>query len=140
VIPEELPLTTSQVPGVVSLPFPLADAAAEAVRSGRPDLIPVLAAQYDGAVTTAGDHTLSSADSALVLGALAGEARGRLRALATQVGDSAGPIGVVSWTLLNDGWHAIRPRFGAEPRVEIRSVSAADLGTELAPVLAEVTR
>ncbi len=139
-IPEELRLTTSAVPPVVSLPFPLADAAAEAVHSGRPDLIPVLAAQYDGAVTATGEQPMTTADSAVVLGALAGEARGRLRALVTQVGDAAAPIGVVSWTLLADGWHAIRPRFGAEPRVEICAVTPADLATELAPVLAEVTR
>jgi hypothetical protein len=140
VIPEELPLTTSQVPPLVSLPFPLADAAAEAIATGRPDLVPVLAAQYDGAMTTSGDHPLSTADSTVVLGALATEARGRLRALVTQVGDSTTPIGVVSWTLLHDGWHALRPRFGAEPRVEICAVTAADLATELAPVLAEVAR
>lgn len=139
VIPEELTRTASQVPPVLALPFPLADAAAEAVRSGRPDLVPVLAEQYDGAVT-AGDHSLSAPDSAVVLGALAGEARGRLRALVTRVDESPTPVGVVSWTLLNDGWHAIRPRFGAEPRVEIRLVAAADLASELAPVLAEVTR
>ena len=141
VIPEDLPLTASQVPEVVSLPFPLADAAAEAVHCGRPDLVPVLTAQYDGAVTTGGgDQALSSGDAAVVLGALAGEARGRLRALVSQVGDSTAPVGVVSWTLLNDGWHAVRPRFGAEPRVEIRAVTAGDLAAELAPVLAEVAR
>jgi hypothetical protein len=140
VIPEELPLSTSQVPPVVAMPFPLADAAAEAAHSGRPDLIPVLAAQYDGEVTTTGDRVLTTADSAVVLGALSGEARGRLRALVSQVGDSASPIGVVSWTLLNDGWHAVRPRFGTEPRVEIRAVTPVDLATELAPVLAEVAR
>jgi hypothetical protein len=139
-IPEELRLTTSQVPPVVTLPFALADAAAEAIHSGRPDLVPVLTAQHDGAVTTVGDRTLSAADSAVVLGALASEARGRLRALVTQVGDSTTPIGVVSWTLLADGWHAIRPRFGSEPRVEICAVSPADLAIELAPVLAEVAR
>jgi hypothetical protein len=140
VIPEELTLTASRVPPVLALPFPLADATAEAVRSGRPDLVPVLAEQYDGAVTTTGGQALSASDSALVLGALAGEARGRLRALVTQVRDSATPIGVVSWTLLADGWHAIRPRFGAEQRVEISLVTAADLASELAPVLAEVAR
>lgn len=140
VIPEELTLTTSQVPAVVTLPFPLADAAAEAVHSGRPDLLAVLAAQYDGDVTASGGRTLSTAEATVVLGALAGEARGRLRALVTQVGDSPAPIGVVSWTLLNDGWHAVRPRFGAEPRIEICLVTAADLAAELAPVLAEVTR
>jgi hypothetical protein len=91
-------------------------------------------------VTTTGGQALSASDSALVLGALAGEARGRLRALVTQVRDSATPIGVVSWTLLADGWHAIRPRFGAEQRVEISLVTAADLASELAPVLAEVAR
>lgn len=138
VLPEEVALTPSQVPPVLTLPFPLADAAAEAARSGRSDLIPVLAAQYDGAVTASRGQSLSAAASAVALGALAGEARGRLRALVTQIGDSPAPIGVVSWTLLNDGWHAIRPRFGSQPRVEICLVTAADLGTELAPVLAEV--
>ena len=139
-IPEEVSLTESQVPPVLSLPFALADAATEAVRSGRPDLVSVIAEQYDGAVTAAGDRTVSASDAAVVLGALAGEARGRLRALVTRVADSATPIGVVSWTLLNDGWHAVRPRFGAEPRVEVCLVSAADLASEIAPVLAEVAR
>lgn len=140
VIPEDLRLSTSQVPPLLRLPFALADAAAEAAHTGRPDLIPVLVARHDAAVTASGDRPLSAADAAVVLGALAREARGRLRALVTHVGSETTPIGVVSWTLLNDGWHALRPRFGAEHGVEIALVTASDLATELAPVLAEVAR
>ncbi len=50
-------------------------------------------------------------------------------------------VGVVSWVLLADGWRALRPHHdGDEPRVEVRAVRPGDLATELAPVLAEVTR
>jgi len=73
-------------------------------------------------------------------GVVTAQATAPSAALVTRVDESPTPIGVVSWTLLNDGWHAIRPRFGAEPRVEIRLFAAADLASELAPVLADVTR
>jgi len=43
VIPEDLPLAESRVPGFVDLPHELADAGVEAVRSHRSDLLPVLA-------------------------------------------------------------------------------------------------
>ena len=47
--------------------------------------------------------------------------------------------GVVSWVLLADGWHALRPR-GADAghRVEVARVEPAGLATDLAPVLARV--
>jgi hypothetical protein len=49
-------------------------------------------------------------------------------------------IGVASWTLLADGWHAVRGRGGdgADGDLELTAVTAADLPTELAPLLAEV--
>ena len=50
VLPEELPVRASSVPTFVDLPFELADAATEAARSGRSDLVPVLAAQHAGDV------------------------------------------------------------------------------------------
>ncbi len=49
-------------------------------------------------------------------------------------------MGVVSWTLLADGWHALRPReVDGRQRVQVAAITPADLAAELAPVLAEVT-
>lgn len=134
-LPEDVVLTTSQVPDHLEVPFELADAVLEAIRAGRGDLVPVL---------TSGDTTLSS-----VLTALAVETRGRLRAIVASVNaDEPGepaPIGVVSWTLVADGWRALRPTLHsasgeAEPTLTLTRVDVADLATDLAPVLAEVTR
>jgi hypothetical protein len=114
-LPADVVRRDSAVPGLLTLPYELADAAAEAMRTDRADLLAVLAAQHGAGL-----------DLVPVLRALGAEARGRLRA---QVGS-----GVVSWTLLADGWHAIR-RTGAD--VEVRRVAPADLAAHLAPVLAE---
>ena len=141
VLPEDLMVRASAVPGHVEIPFELADAAAEAVGSGRGDLVPVLAAHHSGAVRGI-DGPLGDAEVGLVLGALSHETQGRLRALVARVaGQETTAVGVVSWTLLADGWHALRPRSrGAEQVVEVSAVEPSDLATELAPVLAEVAR
>ncbi|WGL52741.1 hypothetical protein P5P86_02695 [Nocardioides sp. BP30] len=134
-LPGETRIRSSLVPTALQVPWQIADAAAEAVRAGRPELVPVLT----------GDTALST-----VLTALAGEAHGRLRALVSTV--PADPhlqpraIGVAAWTLLADGWHALRPHRAAGPGdtaagddlLEILRVEPADLATELAPLLAEV--
>jgi len=127
-LPDETPVRAGLVPGRLEVPWQVADAAAEAVRSGRPELVPVIA--NDAALGT-------------VLTALAGEARGRLRALVSAVSDEPRAIGVAAWTLLADGWHALRPhRAGAsgpdDDQLEIVRVEASDLAAELAPLLAEV--
>ncbi|MBC9734261.1 ESX secretion-associated protein EspG [Nocardioides marmotae] len=144
VLPEDHPTGGSSVPAHVDLPYELADAAAEAVRSSRPDLLAVLAGQEGATVRGADGTTYELAEVLDLLAGLSGEAQGRLRAM---VADTSGPettvVGVVSWTLLADGWHALRthrdPGTG-EARVEVRRVEPADLGPLLAPVLAEVTR
>ena len=140
VLPEDCLLSESAVPSYVDLPYELADAASEAARSGRGDLVPVLAAQSEPVLDIAGE-ALTDAATETVLTAFATEARGRLRALAADVGGGdAGVVGVVSWTLLADGWHALRPReVDGRPRVQVAAISPADLAAELAPVLAEVT-
>ncbi|MCW2791038.1 MAG: hypothetical protein JWO76_136, partial [Nocardioides sp.] len=46
VIPEDLSLHDSSLPPVVDLPYELADAAGEALRTGRSDLVSVLVAQH----------------------------------------------------------------------------------------------
>lgn len=127
-LPEEVVLKTSQIPDHLEVPFELADAVLEAIRSGRSDLVPVL---------TSGDNTLAT-----VLTALAVETRGRLRALVASVsGHESAPIGVVSWTLVADGWRAMRPlRRDGEPTLALTRVEPSELAAELAPVLAEVTR
>lgn len=141
VLPEDLEVHASAVPGRVEIPFELADAAAEAVRSGRGDLLPVLAAQHSGAVTGL-DGPLGDAEVAGVLAALSRETQGRLRALVAGVsGRETTVVGVVSWTLLADGWHALRPRScGSAQVVDVDAVEPSDLATALAPVLAEVAR
>lgn len=128
-IPEETRCRASLVPTSLRVPWRVADAAAEAVRSGRPELVGVIS----------GDPGLGP-----VLTALAGEAHGRLRALATTVPAGAHtdprPVGVAAWTLLADGWHALRPQRAADDLLEITLVEPADLAAELAPLLAEVAR
>lgn len=137
-ISEDVPLGSSTVPSYADLPFELADAAAEATRVGRGDLLPVLAARHGGSVLGP-DGVLPDDAVARLLTALAGEAQGRLRALVADVsGAEVDTVGVVSWTLLADGWRALRPhqRDGV-PRLEIRAVEPADLAAVVAPVLEE---
>lgn len=140
-LPEEAALRDSAVPRVVQLPYELADAAAEAVRTDRADLLAVLAEQH-AAMTDATGSPLSAVDAGAVLRGLALEARGRLRAMvADATRTPTATVGVVSWTLLADGWHALRTRHAADgDRVEVRRVDASDLAADLAPVLAEVAR
>ena len=141
-IPEHLRLASSEAPRI-DLPFELLDAAAEAVRTSRSDLLPVLAAQVTGTL-------VREPDLVRILQALSGEARGRLRAMVARVdADPHRPAreasetvtGVVSWTLLADGWRALRTheRDGAL-WVDVRPVRPSDLAGDLAPALAEVER
>lgn len=135
-VAEDVALSTSTVPSYVDLPFELADAAAEATRVGRGDLLPVLAARHSGGVLGP-DGVLPDDAVARVLTALASEAQGRLRTLVADVsGATVDTVGVVSWTLLADGWRALRPhQQDGVPRLEVRSVEPADLATVVAPVL-----
>jgi len=142
VVPEDVAMGESAVPTHLDLPFDLASAASEAMRTGRPDLLSVLVAQNSGRVRDGDGGPVHDADVQTLLVGGHDEARGRMRALVTDVasGDAA-VVGVVSWVLLADGWRALRPHHGGdEPRVEIRRVAPADLATELAPVLAQVAR
>jgi len=140
-ISEEVELGRSEVPAYVDLPFELADAAAEAGDAGRTDLLPVLAARHTGAVRGA-DGVLDDASVVAVLAALAGEARGRLRALGADVsGAEVDTVGVVSWTLVADGWRALRPHHRDDAlRLEVRAVTPDDLASVVAPVLGEAAR
>ena len=140
VLPEDCRLDESEVPTYLDVPYELADAASEAARSGRGDLVPVLIEQADP-VRGADGEPLPTAEAAVVLTALATESRGRVRAMVAEVsGPGSSLVGVVSWTLLADGWRALRPReVGGRQRVQVVAVSPGDLGAELAPVLAEVS-
>jgi hypothetical protein len=141
VLPEDLLVRASSVPPFVDVPFELADAAAEAARSGRSDLVPVLAAQHAGDVLDGAGRPLSELDVNAVLRAFSLESQGRLRALVADVSvDDTTVVGVVSWSLLADGWYALRPRnVDGRHRVHVTRVHPSDLATELAPVLAEVS-
>ncbi|MEJ7834264.1 MAG: hypothetical protein WKF79_15225, partial [Nocardioides sp.] len=141
VVPEDLVLHKSSVPPHVDLPYELADAAAEAVRASRSDLVSVLSAQHSGQTLDGTGRAIPEAEVVGLLSALSAETQGRLRALVADVStESTTVVGVVSWVLLADGWHAVRPYdVDGEMRVEVRKVLTADLGAELAPVLAEVS-
>ena len=86
---------------------------------------------------------MAEADVAGLLQTLSRETRGRLRALVARVGDrTPGVVGVVSWLLLSDGWHALETQSGVgsdTPVVRVRAVEASELAGALAPVIAEVT-
>ena len=138
-VPEDLPLSASQVPPLLDVPYALADAVGEAIRSGRSDLVPVLITQAGGTVRV-GDDVLGEAEASTALSAVHSESRGRLRILAAEVSDGAtSSVGVISWVLLNDGWHSLTPRHDDGARVSVRRVEPDDLPTELAPVLAQVS-
>lgn len=138
---EEVTVEPSAVPSYVNLPFELADAAAEAGSAGRGDLLPVLVARHTGRVHGA-DGPLADDVVVRVLTALSGEARGRLRALVADVsGDAVDTVGVVSWSLLADGWRALRPHHAdGALRLEVRAVVPDDLAAVVAPVLGEAAR
>lgn len=142
VIPEDFWLRISVLPPYVDLPFDLLNAANEALATTRSELVPVLVSQHSGEVIDASGKPFDNAEVASLLAGLTTESRGRLRALVADVsGEETSVVGVVSWALLADGWHTMRPhRVGDTHRVEVRRVDPADLAPELAPVLAEVTR
>jgi hypothetical protein len=78
-----------------------------------------------------------------VLTGLATEARGRLRALVADVsGAEITTVGVLAWTLVADGWRALRAQRDEEGALclEVARVIPEDLAAELAPVLAETAR
>jgi hypothetical protein len=141
VIPEDLPLADSVVPDRLDLPHELADAAIEAARTHRTDLVPVLVRQHREAVTDGAGRRLTDSEVVSALTGLATEARGRLRALVAEVsGDETTTVGVLAWTLVADGWRAMRGHHDPNGlRLEVARVIPEDLAAELAPVLAEVT-
>jgi hypothetical protein len=140
VVPEDLPLADSGVPDRLDLPHELADAAVEAARAHRTELVPVLVGHHRGAVTDGAGRELTDGEVVSVLTGLATEARGRLRALVADVsGDATTTVGVLAWTLVADGWRAMRARHDATGmRLEVARVIPEDLAAELAPVVAEV--
>ena len=138
-VPEDLLLTTSRVPALLDVPYALADSVGEAVRSNRSDLVPILMSQAVGAVRADGE-VLAEAEATAAVSAVHSESRGRLRILAAEVAEGAtSSVGVVSWVLLNDGWHSLTPRHDDGARVSVALVQPDDLATELAPVLAQVS-
>ncbi|MDF9717362.1 hypothetical protein INN71_13515 [Nocardioides sp. ChNu-153] len=140
VIPEDVTLTPSSVPECVDLPYELVDAAGEALRTHRADVLPALVAQHLGAVRDQDGRVLGEGEVLTVVQALHTETQGRLRAMLADIAAEATTVGVVSWLLLADGWHQLRPhRDGDTHRVEVRRVDPGDFPTALAPVLAEVT-
>lgn len=141
-LPEEIALRRSALPPLVDLPFELLDAASEAARTRRPDLLPVLAQRYAGTVLAEDGLPLDAVQIQHVLTAIDEEPRGRLRGLSAAVGeDRHRPTGVVSWLLLDDGWHALRAHGPGEAlRIEVKLVGPEELAICLAPVLAEVAR
>ncbi len=140
-IPDDLPLRDSEVPATLDVAFAVMDATGEALRTGRSDLVPVLLSHHGDGAVLGPDGPLSDADAIRTVSAVHTEGRGRLRVLGAEVaGTSTTDVGVVSWVLLNDGWHSLTAHTDEEtPRVTIRRVEPGDLAAHLAPVLAQVT-
>ncbi|MDN5893666.1 MAG: hypothetical protein L0H93_06525 [Nocardioides sp.] len=144
VLPEDITPGTSNAPDVVDLPYELLDAGAEAIRSGRTELLGTIIAHHTGDTRDASGQPVDDATVSSLISALSTETQGRLRAMVASINgaDEADSqlVGVVSWVLLADGWRVLHPhQEGAEHRVEVRRVEATDLAMALAPVLAEVT-
>jgi len=144
VLPEEHRPQSSVVPPVVDLPHELLDAAIEAVAEHRADLVPVLAAHHDGGVLDGRGRPVPTGVVGQLLGALARETQGRLRAVTARIpepgsGEEVVTAGVAAWLLLADGWRELRPHvLDRQHRVEVRRVDHDDLAAALAPVLADL--
>lgn len=140
VVPEDVPLAESALPELVDLPYELLDAGAEAVRTGRPDLLDTIVAHHAGSVTDGAGAPVADTSVAGLVGGLVSGTQGRLRALVADLDAGGTVVGVVSWVLLDDGWRELRAhQAGDAHRVEVRRVEPDDLGATLGPVLAEVT-
>jgi len=140
VVPEDLELDASSVPALVDLPYELLDAGAEALRTGRSDLLSTVVAHHAGSSHDDTGRPLDDVTVAATVAALVGETRGRLRALVADVDAGGTPVGVVSWVLLEDGWRVLRPhQVGDTHRVELRRVDPTELAAVLGPVVAEVS-
>ncbi|WP_297741051.1 hypothetical protein [Nocardioides sp.] len=140
-IPEDISLDESSVPEEIDLPFQLVDAVGEALRSGRADLVPVLMSQHGEGIVDGRAQPINDTEASTAVAAIHTEGKGRLRVLAARVSaDETTEVGLVSWVLLSDGWHSLLPHQAQDDsRVRVRRTSPADLATELAPILAQVT-
>ena len=136
-----MPLAASHVPALLDVPYALADAVGEALRSGRADLVPVLMEPGRGRRPGRRRAELGARRGGRCRSsAVHSESRGRLRILAAEVSERAtASVGVVSWVLLKDGWHSLTPHHDDGARVAVARVDPDDLATELAPVLAQVS-
>ena len=134
VVPEDLELGESSVPELVDLPYELLDAGAEALRSGRSDLLSTVVAHHSGAALDADGDPLDDATVTALVGALVGETQGRLRALVADVEAGGSVVGVLSWVLLDDGWRVLRPHHEQDAhRVEVRRVEPVGPGVRARP-------
>lgn len=140
-VPEDVELDRGAFPDRVDLPYELLDAGAEAIGSRRTDLLGTIVAHHSGRTLDGRGRPVDDASIASLLGALAEETQGRLRAMVADIDAGGAVVGVVSWVLLADGWRVLRPHQRDGVRlVEVVRVDAGDLAAELGPVLAEVTR
>jgi len=127
------------VPDGSRLPYDLMLAGTEAVRRHRGDLLEDLARRYADQVVLP-DPGVTTVDA---IEALERDCRGRLRVTVVMPasGDRPPVAGLVSWSLLADGWRWLEPRSdGPEPSVVVHRVAPAELGRVVAPVLARVVR
>jgi hypothetical protein len=137
---EDLNLEPSAAPELVDLPYELLDAGAEALRSGRSDLLGTIVAHHSGAVIGPDGAVVDDAAVTALVSGLVAETQGRLRAMIADIDAGGAVVGVVSWVLLADGWRHLRAhQTDGARRVEVRRVQPAELAASLGPVLAEVT-
>lgn len=113
------------LPDDLEVPWELLVASGEAVREGRPDLVPPLVAEHGLPPDRPTAHWLCALQDA---------SRGRLCATVAGPGPRAGHgVGLVQWALFADGWRALEPgrRPDGVPTARIRRVPAAGLGSHV---------
>jgi hypothetical protein len=130
--------------GGLRLPWEALTAATEAGERGRGELVQRLAQRV---AAERPDLGLGAADVVRALGEVRAALRGRLRATVTGgrppaegTGAAETPgVGVLSWLLLGDRWHALAPvREPGRRDVLLRPVAAEDLPAQVAELVAEV--
>lgn len=126
-----------EVPAYADLPSELLVGAQKACREQRTDLLAGLARSHRGRVRLGRPGEVAEADddqATALLHTLGQECRGRLRlqALRRDRLPEARPA-VLSWLLLDDGWHELRP--GRHATTVLRRREPRDLGVLTAPLV-----
>lgn len=121
-----------------SIPHELLLSGAAAVRDRREDLLDELLRMHTGTVRDEHGDAVDDLTARTWLTRLESGTLGRMHLTVASVHDER-TAGVLSWLLLEDGWHELRARVDQrEHVVDVRRVAPADLGRRIAPLVGEV--